>query len=139
MNDKVTQAQREQWDIDSITRRIEQRATPEHVQQILIKIDALVPRLASRQNIEKRVDELQRKLNKRGVNDAIVWKVARAIEEGRINEASVASVWPRLETANNPGAYWVASVKGIFAQNGLHWHEERWDEVPISDQRNEPN
>lgn len=139
MNDKVTQAQREQWDIESITRRIEQRAAPEHVQQILIKIDALVPRLATRQNIEKRVDELGRKLNKRGVNDAIIWKVARAIEEGRINEASVAGVWPRLETANNPGAYWVAAMKGVFATNGLHWHEERWDEIPIAEQAAAPN
>lgn len=135
MKAQVTQAQREQWDIASITDRLEPQTTPVHVQQVLIKIDALVPRPATRANIENRVDELGRKLNKRGVNEQIIWKVARAIEEGRVNEASVAAVWIRLEVAHNPGAYWVAAMKGIFAQNGLHWHEERWDEIPISDQR----
>lgn len=119
----------DEWNLRKIIDLQQQHRRDYPVQKLLIKIEPLPPRIAIGTKIQARADYYAGLLRGLSVREQIQWKVARAVEEHRIPEAQIAAIFPRLENALNRGAYFVACAKGVFAQNGLSWFEEDWNDA----------
>ncbi len=118
----------EDWDLAKIA-QLQRENKPPDAQRVLLAIPALTPRPAVGVRINERYELYRSLLKCPGTRTAIVWKVARAVEEGRIEESRIASIFSRLELASNRGAYFVACVKGAFLSSGLSWFEEEWTDA----------
>jgi len=57
----------------------------------------------------------------------IAEKIERAVQEGRISEATVATTIEGAKHARNPGGYFVAVMKKRFAEYRLTWETETWE------------
>ena len=121
----------EEWDLEKVRdlQASHRPGEPVLVQQVLLSMPALAPRKAVGLRISDRFERYVAAAAAPGLQKAIVWKVARAIEEGRIEESRIEAIFPRLENVFNRGAYFVACCKAAFLACGLAWHEEEWSDV----------
>lgn len=81
---------------------------------------------ATAESIQRRAAELSQRIKDDDLDERIIWKVARALEERRISEAAIYSILENLLHARNRGAYFVAGVKRAFNAVDLDWHQETW-------------
>lgn len=126
---KVMMMNDEEWELAKLRDLQEKNRKDAPVQPVLLSLPSLTPKPALGVRINERFEQYRQQLHCPGTRAAIVWKVARAVEEGRVEESKIASIFPRLENASNRGAYFVASAKGAFLSCGLSWHEEDWSDA----------
>lgn len=119
----------DEWDMLKVQQLQKEHQRTKDVQQLLIRIEPLKPRKATGERIKVRAAYYDGKLRGCGVRTAITWKVARAVEEGRVSEDAISTIFPKLELAYNKGAYWVSCVKGAFKSVGLSWFDEEWEDA----------
>lgn len=119
----------EEWDIQKMHDLQRKHDGTKHVQKVLFEMPKMTAKKAIGQRINERYELYVAKLNSPRCEKQIVWKVARAVEEARIEEARIAAIFPRLENASNRGAYFLACAKGAFLAVGLSWHEEEWQDA----------
>jgi hypothetical protein len=120
----------DEWNLLKIRDLQREHDRTKPIQQMLVTIPPLKPVIAQGRRIETRAQYFEGQLRGAGVRTSITWKCARAIEEQRIPEASIVSIFPKLELAHNKGAYFVACAKAAFKQFGLSWIEEEWQNEP---------
>lgn len=119
----------EQWELEKVRDLQEKHRTDRDVPQILIAIPSLKPVPAIGTRINERYEEYKRRLNSPATKNFVLWKVARAVEEKRVEESKIAAIFPRLENASNRGAYFMACAKAAFLSCGLSWLEEEWTDA----------
>jgi hypothetical protein len=117
----------EQWDIHNVQQLQRQHAKPDHVQNVLFSLPQMVPKKSTGTKINETYEIYVAKLNSPRCEKQIIWKVARAVCEHRIEESRIAAIFPRLEVASNRGAYFVACAKAAFKAVNLSWFEEDWE------------
>ena len=119
----------DEWEMKKLQDLQNKQRLDRPVQSVLRLFNQMVPEKALGMRISERFEFMKAKLNAPGLRSEIIWKVARALEEKRIEEYRIAGVYARLENASNRGAYFVACAKGAFAAVDLSWFEEEWQDA----------
>ena len=119
----------EEWDLAKIRDLQTKERTDAPVQSVMQLFKPQIPVRALGVRINERFERMRARINAPGLRSAIVWKVARAVEESRIEESRIEGIYERLELASNRGAYFVACAKGAFLAAGLSWLEEEWKDA----------
>lgn len=119
----------EDWELTKLRDLQTENRKDQPVQQLLIHLPSLRPKKAIGQRIGERMEQYSAKLKDNRTSKDLLWKVARAVEEGRVEEARIERIWPSLEIAHNRGAYFVASAKAAFKSVNLSWLEEEWEDA----------
>jgi len=95
----------------------------------LITLESLVPAKSCGQRINERFELLRAAVASPSLSSQALWKVARAIEEARIEEGRIMRILPALENVSNRGAYFLTCAKGAFLAANLSWMEEEWSDA----------
>lgn len=96
------------------------------IERMLVKMPTLVPKVAHGERIRERSEFIFAKVKSPNLSRQACWKIARALEEARIEEYRIYNAIDRLENVSNRGAYFLACAKGAFKAVGLSWLEEEW-------------
>lgn len=119
----------DEWTIAKIQDQQKMHRTDNLIQPVMIEMEKLKPKRALTMRIQERFDRYHRQLADKYTSHRMIWKIARAVEERRIEEARIEAIWQRLDTVENRGAYFAAVCKGAFKSVGLSWIEEEWQAV----------
>jgi len=119
----------DEWTIANLQELQNAHRTDHPVQQNLITMPARTPTKALSMRIQERFDRYTRNLKDKYTSKRMIWKIARAVEERRIEEERIEAIWDRLDNVANRGAYFGAVAKGAFKAVGLSWIEEEWQDA----------
>lgn len=126
---ELTERQERELQKQIALKQSKERQREEFTQPRLLSLPQLVPVRSCGERINERFEYILGKVQCPNLSRAAVWKVARAIEEKRIEEHRIASIFPRLEIVSNRGAYFLACAKGAFKAVDLSWFEEEWEDA----------
>ena len=73
------------------------------------------------------------KVNDAKMHPSIAWRVARLLVDQRLSRSEIDELLDTVETKRlsgelvSPGAYFVASIKRIYAREEIPWRESGWE------------